>query len=909
MNRELDFSIRTVHEAIEGEIKKEGLKPKPVQPIEAPVLAEAHTAIYKMHRYYARRPHNVFAKLIMHYSNPGDLILDPFCGGGVTVVEGLKLRRRVIGIDLNPLATWVTKMEVAPINIDKFGALYTTWIAEVAGQIESLYKARCLECNRDGVAEWYEWSNVVVCPGCRKEIVLGTARKKGKGLFQCPNPQCGSLVEPSKCKISPDRMLAVVVRCKHCGTIEKRDANTTDIRRYEKIRKTAKAALKVHKLHVPGDLFPDMDRARDDNIFGKGIKYFKDLMTVRQQISCAWLKKKLPRDTGNIPELETLWHLYSSTLRYTNKFVFQSANWQSGKPVEWAGHNYWLPFHYIELNPLPYLAKRYAAFLSGKEEQALNIGSFCRFPATKTPWKELQDGATCYIINQSSHKIPLPDGSVDAIITDPPFGGNVQYGELSDFYLAWVKDFMGLKGLSDKNFEAIETRHSGFDGAKDRSHYEQMLYKIFIECRRVIKSDGWLVLTFHNRDIGVWMSLHRAALRAGFRLPLESESQNRGMVYQPPVQNYTQTIHQRAAGSMLGDFILSFKPVQPPARLEAIKEQLSTDEERDLRLKAEEIIRYHGGADETTLMTGLIPYLHERALLHRIAKYDLKTLLDNGPFIYVSKEKKWYTKDMVEESGSVKMRDFIPAEAFVQNLVHSFLSEKHSASMDELLILIYSNLVNSHRPQISTIERIVARFCVKKKMKGMKREVYVWNPHVKTPDEIKRALTLQTAIDFGSPASLDHNAIIKILAQIALKNGFSVHIGVTEQHKSPDLSALSAHLTGMEFGLPPEAFRIIKEIDLIIFQGSTILGAVEVATSISTFGKAVNNRFRNLLTVAPNLTITLAAIVNEVDLDKAHSELFMPANVKSGLAGSVLLLSTAHAVAEDIFLNKVLKGR
>ncbi len=109
MNRELDLSAKSPRDAIEEQIKKEGLKPKPVRPLERPVLAEPHTAIYKMHRYFARRPHNVFAKIIQHYSDPGDLILDPFCGGGVSVVEGLKLRRRMVGVDLNPLATWINQ--------------------------------------------------------------------------------------------------------------------------------------------------------------------------------------------------------------------------------------------------------------------------------------------------------------------------------------------------------------------------------------------------------------------------------------------------------------------------------------------------------------------------------------------------------------------------------------------------------------------------------------------------------------------------------------------------------------------------------------------------------------------------------------------------------------------------------
>jgi DNA modification methylase len=51
-----------------------------------------------MHRYFARRPHNVFARLIEHYSDVGDVVFDPFAGGGVTLVEGIARNRRVIGL-------------------------------------------------------------------------------------------------------------------------------------------------------------------------------------------------------------------------------------------------------------------------------------------------------------------------------------------------------------------------------------------------------------------------------------------------------------------------------------------------------------------------------------------------------------------------------------------------------------------------------------------------------------------------------------------------------------------------------------------------------------------------------------------------------------------------------------------
>lgn len=68
-----------------------------------------------------------------------------------------------------------------------------------------------------------------------------------------------------------------------------------------------------------------------------------------------------------------------------------------------------------------------------------------------------------------------------------------------------------------------------------------------------------------------------------------------------------------------------------------------------------------------------------------------------------------------------------------------------------------------------------------------------------------------------------------------------------------------------------------------------MLSAVEVATSISTFNKAVNDRFRNLMTIAPNLNIALNVIVSPEDYAQARAELYTPANRKGGFASKVML--------------------
>ncbi len=910
MNRELDFNAQSVNDAIEGQMQREGIKPKPVKPLIAPVLAKPHTAIYKMHRYYARRPHNVFAKLIEHYTNPGDIVLDPFCGGGVTVVEGLKLKRRVIGVDINPLATWITRIEAEPVDFDKLAAVFGDWQQWVEGNVSPLYRTKCTKCGKMAVAEWYEWSNVVKCVNCEKAVVLAEAKKLPNAVYECTNKKCKAKIKPDNCERLKDKMLSVFVNCSKCSKKYIRDAQASDIRLAKSIAREEKFTIKSKKLRIPPDSFPDMNSVRENNLYSKGFYKFRDYFTPRQRVSLGFIKKWISKNIERSDEAITngILHLFSALLRYSNKLVFRSQGWQGGNPIEWAGHIYWPPEVYVEMSPLPPMLRRYAALKAGKREQNKCVGSFYRPPKGPRPWEEITEKATCWLLTQSSHELRIPDNSVDAVITDPPFGGNVQYGELSDFYLVWIKEFLDLKNGVDKEFEAIETRHQGFEGAKDRAFYEEMLFRVFKECRRVIKPDGWMVLTFHNKDVGVWMAMNRAAIRAGFRLPTVDECKNRGMVYQPPIENYTQTIHQKRTGSMLGDFILSFRPHQPISELDAIKEQLSIDEEKELLEKCEEIIRYNGGADETTLMTGLLPYFSQKGLLARLAKFDLRLLLSNGKYVFIKREKKWFMRDMVEESGALKYIDIIPAENLTQQLIYSHLAEHRRASLDELLVVIYSQLVNSYRPQMTTIGKVLNKYCKKTKVKGHKRELYVWNPKAKTPEEIERVLAAQTALDLAALVVSDHDSIIKIISEFAIKAGYNVHIGETEQRKSPKLEAISVKLTGLELGLSPETFRLIKEIDTIILKGfNNMLAAVEVATTISTFNKAVNDRFRNLLTIAPNLDVKLNAVVSDNDFDKAYKELYTPANVKSGLAKKVNLIKISELNTQD-FLRKVVGG-
>ncbi len=571
----------------------------------------------------------------------------------------------------------------------------------------------------------------------------------------------------------------------------------------------------------------------------------------------------------------------------------------------WQHHAYWIPNISYEMNVWGMFEQRFKGgnntVLRGKKSSFETIGNYAAYAKT---FKELIKDKTCLLLNQSSHKLPLTEKSVDIVITDPPFGGNVQYAELSDFWAVWLKDELDLKGVIDNTDEAVQTRHSGFETQKSAEHYENMLYKVFKECHRVLKSNGWMVMTFHNREVGVWMSLQRAAVRAGFKLPDASFDKARGMIYQPPIEQYTPTLHLRAPGSMLGDFVLSFQRQETLPEIDKIKDTLSPDEEKDFRNKVEELIEFHGGADESLLMTGMIPYLNEKGLLHRLANFDLRTFL-NGHFVY-HKDKKWYKKEMVDkETQSLKPMDAIPAELLTEGLITSFLREKSIASLDDILVNIYSNLVNSHRPGIQAINKVLAKFCeqvsIKKgdKLKG---------------DRVRSELPKSTEIEFKPPvlqtsifgddviaSKLDHNELISLLAKYALRAGFGIHIGETEQRKVPNFREISHQmLSPLDYGLEAKTFDIIKEIDLLWLKGKKIIAAFEVAYSIDTADKAINVRYRNLFTSTPNIDVKTFVIIRDQDYSKAEQKLYTVANLNDGLSDRIKLIKTSQFTFENI---------
>ena len=548
------------------------------------IKAAGHSPVYKMHKYFARRPHNVFRYLIESYTKPGETILDPFLGGGVTLFEGLATGRQVIGVDVNPLAAFISDAQTTKFNI----ADYLEIIGEIRAKLEPLiaqyYTTLTPQTGKLASVRWYELAYQVVCRSCSCIFPLSDSNKETKngrpvnGKYQCPD--CKKTIDAVDANRVGYELLSVTYLIDNDSMKrETKKSENFDIELVSHFEKNFDALIKEYGLWYPTDTIPIIwDRQQEDCLYRKSVKQFSDFHTKRSLFFNAFLRKCFLSYKGSVSSdiFKILLFTFSAILRFTNNMTISTGNWMDGRPAAWAKHAYWIPNQFVEVNPIEYLDKRVAAIVSGFKYQQEQLVETIRV----NTYQELNDKKGTHIVwLQSSQTLDIPDESIDAIITDPPYGSNVQYGELTHYWLVWLRDEIPVgQGLFNLDSEILVTRKTS---KKDYQFYFQGLYAVFKEGYRVLKPGGVMALTFNNKNIKAWYALTKAAIEAGFML------EPQGIIYQEPIENYKNTAHTRYAGSLHGDFIYTFRKVNRDG-----KQCFNQDDRKNLKaIEIEELVK------------------------------------------------------------------------------------------------------------------------------------------------------------------------------------------------------------------------------------------------------------------------------------------------------------------------------
>ncbi len=128
-------------------------------------------------------------------------------------------------------------------------------------------------------------------------------------------------------------------------------------------------------------------------------------------------------------------------------------------------------------------------------------------------WDELEAADRgLLILNGDSSALPIPTGSVDAVVTDPPYFDFVHYSELGDFFFAWLSP--ALRGRYPW-MDRADSSDPGEAQSKDPRAFALRLAAVFAEACRALKDNGALAFSFHHSRVEGWAAIHEAIRRAG----------------------------------------------------------------------------------------------------------------------------------------------------------------------------------------------------------------------------------------------------------------------------------------------------------------------------------------------------------------------------------------------------------
>jgi len=393
---------------------------------------------YKLHQYWARKPWYVVKRCIECFTKEGDIVLDPFVGSGVTTCESLIARRKVVAVDLNPIATLITKVTCySPINLNDVGAVFEGIKNNIGNTLSLLYNTKCPKCGQTATIINTLWRNS----------------------------------EP----------YAIFYHCKHC-----RDSNLKEITDYDLDR-----ISQVESMDIPYWYPKGIKLSKDADV-----SYLDQLFTKRNLIALSILNKEI--QTLREDSIKQLFQLiFSSILARCSKLVFVN-KYRLKKGINpagvWGEKRFWVPSEYVENNVFYYFQARVPKFMKAKQETNALIGSYYK------------EGETIQIYTRSATDLSIiPSNSIDYCFTDPPYGGTVQYLDLSILWNSWLQ------------FPTNSNKEMVIKNGK-LSSYQTLLKMAFQEIYRVLKPGAHLSVTFHSSNISVWNALLEACRDSGFHL-------------------------------------------------------------------------------------------------------------------------------------------------------------------------------------------------------------------------------------------------------------------------------------------------------------------------------------------------------------------------------------------------------
>lgn len=193
-------------------------------------IQQSYRPTIGIHKWFARRPGTLFRSLLLAEFNGADplgwsfwnghelrgVIADPFMGGGTTICEANRLGFQVIGADVNPMAYWIVRQSLLPLDLADFVRTGEAVSATIEQDLGDMTMTTCIHCDRVVPVKYWLWVKVQACPKCGTEndlfpgYLLAESVRHPKNVVACRD--CGALNEyvdvPTRERPAP---------CQDCG--------------------------------------------------------------------------------------------------------------------------------------------------------------------------------------------------------------------------------------------------------------------------------------------------------------------------------------------------------------------------------------------------------------------------------------------------------------------------------------------------------------------------------------------------------------------------------------------------------------------------------------------------------------------------------------------------------------------
>lgn len=498
------------------------------EPFAADVSEGKSDPIYNAHSYHTKVPHKAIMRYILNYTEPGDLVLDGFCGTGMTgvaaqlcgdrtAVESLgykiepdgrifssdrsnderkwnlfsKLGPRVpILCDLSPAATFIAHSYNRPIDEHEFAVEMENMLSAIEAEFGWMYQTRHSDGSL-GRINYTLWSDVFGCPECAAEVIFWDAavdKELGKVRDEFACPECSALLSKRNLERIWVSVFDPVGRetFKQAKQVAVQINYTAGKKRYEKKPDAYdQSLLEKIELFQSRDWYPasplqDGFNTRQPRM-SHGASHVHHFYTKRNLTVLAGFRRFGTR----------MWAPFSAlTPRATRMHRIAASRiggekkGEGGATVGVINGTLYIPSLSVEMNVLDQSVERVKIFR-----------------------KSLYKHSVSLISSQSTSKLSgLPSSSIDYIFIDPPFGGNLMYSEINSLWEAWL-------GVTTNNKdEAIENSVQ----KKDINDYRQLMSACFKELFRVLKPGRWMTVEFSNTQASVWNAIQTALQESGF---------------------------------------------------------------------------------------------------------------------------------------------------------------------------------------------------------------------------------------------------------------------------------------------------------------------------------------------------------------------------------------------------------